>query len=414
MSGGTTLENWAGNVTYSAARVHRPASVEEAAELVAAAERIRALGTRHSFSGVADSTGELVSTERLGRVLDVHASGVTVEAGITYGELGRVLAGHGLALRNFASLPHVSVGGAVATATHGSGVRNQSLAAAVSALDLVVADGSILHLGRGDADFDGAVVALGALGLVARLTLDVVPAFELRQYVFCDLPWTTLDERLSDVLAGGYSVSLFTTWARPAVEQVWVKTADEPAETTYFGARPADVPLHPIEGADPGQATEQLGIPGPSDERLPHFRREATPSAGDELQSEYAVDRAQAAAAIRALRPLAPQVAPLLLVSEIRAIAADDLWLSPFQGRDSVAIHFTWKKRPAEVLALLPRIEEALAPCEARPHWGKLFLTPSDRLAGLYPKLPAFRRLRARLDPAGTFANDFVSRALGG
>jgi xylitol oxidase len=196
------------------------------------------------------------------------------------------------------------------------------------------------------------------------------------------------------------------------VEQIWVKTADELAGP-YFGARPADGPRHPIAGADPANCTVQLGAPGPSDERLPHFRLGATPSAGDELQSEYAVDREQAAAAIRALRPLAPSIAPLLLVSEIRAVAADRLWLSPFHDRDSVAIHFTWKKRPADVLALLPRIEDALAPFEARPHWGKLFATPPDRLRGLYPKLPAFRELRARLDPAGVFANAFVSRALG-
>lgn len=408
----TGLTNWAGNVAYSAAGVHRPGSVEEAAELVASSGRIRALGTRHSFSRVADSAGELVSTERLDRVLDVRADGVTVEAGIAYGALGRVLAGHGLALGNFASLPHVSVGGAVATATHGSGVGNRSLAAAVAALDLVVADGSTLHLRRGDADFDGAVVTLGALGLVARLELDVVRAFDLRQYVFEDLPWPALEEGLWEILAGGYSVSLFTTWTGPAVEQVWVKTADELAGP-YFGARPADGPRHPIAGADPESCTEQLGVPGRSDERLPHFRFGATPSAGDELQTEYAVDREQAAGAIRALRPLAPRIAPLLFVSEIRAVAADSLWLSPFHDRDSVAIHFTWKKRPAEVLALLPRIEETLAPYEARPHWGKLFATPPGRLGGLYPKLPAFRELRARLDPAGTFANDFATRALG-
>jgi xylitol oxidase len=411
MTGGTAARNWAGNVVYAAERVHRPGSVDEAAELVAAAVRIRALGTRHSFSAVADSSGELVSTERLDRVLDVRADGVTVEAGITYGKLGRALAGHGLAIGNFASLPHVSVGGAVATATHGSGVRNRALSAAVSALDLVVADGSIRRLRRGDADFDGAVVALGALGLVARLELDVVPAFELRQYVFCDLPWAEVEQSLWEILAGGYSVSLFTTWAGAAVEQVWVKTADELAGP-YFGARPADVPRHPIAGADPANCTGQLGAPGPSDERLPHFRLGATPSAGDELQSEYAVDREQAIAALGALRPLGPRIAPLLLVSEIRAVAADSLWLSPFHDRDSVAIHFTWKKRPADVLALLPRIEDALAPYEARPHWGKLFATPPERLRGLYPRLPAFRELRARLDPTGTFANDFASRAL--
>jgi xylitol oxidase len=406
------VRNWAGNVTYSAGRIHRPGSVEEAQELVAAADRIRPLGTRHSFSLVADSDGDLLSTEHLDRVVDVGAGTVTVEAGITYGELGRVLEGHGLALRNFASLPHISVGGAVATATHGSGVRNQSLAGAVSALDLIVADGSIHRLQRGDDDFDGAVVALGALGVVARLTLDVVPAFELRQYVFCDLPWPTLEANLGEILAGAYSVSLFTTWAGAGIEQVWVKTTEE-RRGPYFGARPAGGPRNPVPGSDPAHSTEQLGVPGPSAQRLPHFRLGATPSAGDELQSEYAVDREHAVAALQALKPLGLLIAPFLLVSEIRAIAADTLWLSPFYGRDSVAIHFTWKKRPADVLALLPRIEDALAPFDARPHWGKLFTGSPDGIRALYPKLPAFRELRDRLDPEGTFANDFVTRLLG-
>jgi xylitol oxidase len=407
------VENWAGNVTYATDVLRRPGSVEEVQELVAATGRIRPLGTRHSFSLVADSTGHLLSTERLDRVVEVRPEAVTVEAGITYGELARVLAEHGLALGNFASLPHVSVGGAVATGTHGSGVRNRSLAAAVSALDLVVADGSILHVRRGDEDFDGAVVALGALGLVARLTLDVVPAFELRQHVFCDLPWPVVEANLWEILAGAYSVSLFTTWADAGIAQVWVKTTEELAEPAYFGARPAEGPMHPIAGADPAHCTAQLGAPGPSAERLPHFRLGATPSAGDELQSEFAVGREHAVAALQALRPLGPLIAPSLLVSEIRAIAGDSLWLSPFCDRDSVAFHFTWKKRLADVLALLPRIEDALAPFGARPHWGKLFVGSPERIDALYPKLPAFRGLCARLDPDGTFSNDFVARLLG-
>ena len=407
------MKNWAGNVTYSTSRLQRPGTVEEAQELVAAAERIRPLGTRHSFSLVADSDGELLSTERLDHVVEVSAGAVTVEAGITYGELARLLEQHGLALRNFASLPHISVGGAVATATHGSGVRNQSLAGAVAALDLIVSDGSIVRLERGDADFDGAVVALGALGVVARLTLDVVPSFELRQYVFCDLLWPELEANLPEILAGGYSVSLFTTWAGAGIEQVWVKSEEELAEEPYFGARRAEGPRHPIVGADPAHCTAQLGVTGPSSERLPHFRLGATPSAGDELQSEYAVDREHAIAALQALMPLAPLIAPLLLVSEIRAIASDTLWLSPFYGRDSVAIHFTWKKRPADVLALLPRVEEVLAPFDARPHWGKLFVESPERIGALYPRLPAFRELRARLDPDRKFTNNFVARVLG-
>jgi alditol oxidase len=399
------VRNWAGNVAYSTSRVLRPRTVEEARELVAGNDRIRALGTRHSFTGVADGDGALLSTEHLDRVVEIGETTVTVEAGIRYGELAVALHEHGLALANFASLPHISVGGAVATATHGSGARNPSLASAVSALELVTASGELLRLERGDDDFDGAVVALGALGVVARLTLDVVPVFDLRQYIFDPLPWHA---DLDAVLAAAYSVSLFTLWTDDGVEP-WVKTTDE--LDTFFGAAPATSQRHPIAGMPPENTTDQLGVPGPSHERLPHFRLGFTPSGGDELQSEYAVAREHGAAAIEAIRALGPQITPLLLVSEIRAVAADTLWLSPFCARDSVTIHCTWKPLGGEVAAILPRIEDALAPFAPRPHWGKLFaLSPS---AIVYPQLPAFRELRARLDPGRKFGNGFVERYLG-
>jgi len=394
--------NWAGNVTYSAARVLAPQSVDEAQHAVAAATRLRALGTRHSFTRVADTDGTLLSTEHLDRIVEIGERTVTVEAGVRYGELGATLEEHGLALLNYASLPHISVGGAIATATHGSGARNQSLAASVAALDLVRADGELVHLERGDEDFDGSVVALGMLGLAARVTLDVVPAFELRQYVFDGLPWATVEASLDDLLALGYSTSLFTLWTDAGVHQVWVKSID-PVDAC-FGAPAADGPRHPIPDADTANCTEQLGAPGPSGERLPHFRLGFTPSGGDELQTEYAVARENAVDAIRALRPFGPQLTPLLLTSEIRAVAADTLWLSPFNERDSVCIHFTWKPLVEEVLALLPQIEATLAPFAARPHWAKVFV---ESPAALYPRLPAFRELRARLDPDRVFAGAF-------
>ena len=392
-------------------------SVVEAQELVAAFDTIRPLGTRHSFSLVGDSCrdGALLSTEHLDRVVDVDGASVTVEAGIRYGDLATALHERGLAVANLASLPHISVGGAIATGTHGSGVGNQSLAAAVSAIDVVVADGAIHRLERGDDDFDGAVVSLGALGLVVRATLDVVPAFELRQYVFDDLPWVAVDAHLHEILAGGYSVGLFTNWTERGVGQVWVKAADERvAGEPYFGAIPATEPRHPVPGGDVQNATEQLGVPGPSGERLPHFRLGFTPSGGDELQSEYIVAREHAAAAIRELRALGPVVSPLLLISEIRAVVADELWLSPFFERDGIAIHFTWKPLIDDVLAVLPRVEAALAPFAARPHWGKLFVGSPAELDGLYPKLPAFRQLRERLDESGKFRNAFVDRYVDG
>ncbi len=306
------------------------------------------------------------------------------------------------------------MGGAVATGTHGSGVSNQSLAAAVSALELVGADGSLGRLRRGDRDFDGAVVALGALGLVARVSLDVVPAFELRQYVFEDLPWRAVETDLDEILAGGYSVSLFTTWTELGIEQVWVKTTDDLHTQSYFGALPATVPRNPVPGARPDNCTQQLGVPGPSAERLPHFQLGFTPSSGAELQSEYVVPREHGADALRELRGLGSIVSPLLLISEIRTIAADTLWLSPFYEQDSIAFHFTWKPLGDEVLAVLPLIEAALAPFGVRPHWGKLFTLSPQALEAVYPKLPAFRELRQRLDPDGKFQNAFVARYISG
>jgi alditol oxidase len=398
------VENWAGNATYSTDRVLAPRSVAEAQEMVARSELLRPLGTRHSFSRVADTSGVLLSTERLNSIVEVGQRTVVVEAGIRYGELGRVLARHGLAVSNYASLPHISVGGAIATATHGAGRRNQSLACSVAALDLVCADGSLIHLARTDADFEGAVVALGALGLVVRVAIDVVAEFELRQQVFEGLPWPTVEANLDELLALGYSTSLFTRWTTAGVDQAWVKSTVPIA--SCFGAIPADGPRHPIAGADPANTTEQLGAPGPSAERLPHFRLGFTPSRGDELQSEYAVASEHAVEVIRALRPLGPDLTPLLLTSEIRAVAADSLWLSPFYERDSVCIHFTWRPLAAKVDAMLRRIEAALAPFEPRPHWGKLFVQSP---APLYPRLPEFRALRSSLDPERVFANAFDS-----
>lgn len=399
------MKNWAGNTTYSTDRVLAPRSVAEAQEMVARSDVLRALGTRHSFSRVADTSGVLLSTEHLNAIVEVGERAVVVEAGIRYGELGRDLARHGLALSNYASLPHISVGGAIATATHGSGARNQALASSVAALDLVRADGSLIHLDRTDDVFDGAVVALGALGVVVRVTLEVVPEFELRQQVFEGLPWPTVEANLRELLALGYSTSLFTRWTAAGVDQIWVKSTA--SIESCFGAIPADGPRNPVAGADPMHTTEQLGVPGPSAERLPHFRLGFTPSGGNELQSEYAVGREHAVAAVRALRALGPILTPLLLTSELRAVAADTFWLSPFHERDSVCIHFTWKPLAAEVHAVLLRVEAALAPFKPRPHWGKLFVQSP---APLYPRLPDFRALRVGLDPERVYANTFDSQ----
>ncbi|WP_233517632.1 D-arabinono-1,4-lactone oxidase [Geodermatophilus marinus] len=414
---GTPLRNWAGNHTYAARVVHRPATLEQVQELVAGAGRIGVLGSRHSFTAIADST-ELLSLEPLADgtgypadvVVDPGAGTVSLGGGVTYGRLAEALAPHGVALHNLASLPHISVAGAVATATHGSGVGNGNLATAVAALELVTSDGAVRHARRGDADFDGLVVGLGALGVVTRLTLDVEPAYEVRQRVYEGLSWETLQADPDAVLSCGYSVSLFTTWGRD-VDLLWVKSrTDEPdpGDGELFGATPAPVDRHPIPALDPAPCTPQLGVPGPWSDRLPHFRTGFTPSAGDELQSEYLVPRRHAAAALEAVRPLAPRIRPLLQVCEIRAVAADRLWLSTAHGEPALALHFTWRPREDDVRALLADLEAALEPFGPRPHWGKLFRAGAAELSARYPRHADFVALAERLDPRGAFRNDWL------
>jgi xylitol oxidase len=402
------FRNWAGNRAYSTDVVVCPRTLDEVRAAVISADKARAVGARHSFNDIGDTTGTLISTEHLTHVDRPDDRGrVAVGAGLTYGALAAGLSEHGRALANFASLPHISIGGSVATATHGSGPRNGSLASPVCALELVRADGAVCRLRRGDADFDGAVVSLGALGVVTSLTLETVPEFELRQYVFEHIPWELAESELHDLLSYGYSTSLFLSWADPAVAQAWVKTPD--VVDSFFGIRAAGARLHPIRGADPAHTTDQLGIPGRSSERLPHFRLGGVPSAGDELQSEYAVPAETAPDCLRALRSIGPEIAPALHVSEIRAVASDSYWISPFSGRESVTFHFTWKRDPS-VANAIARVEAALAEWEPRPHWAKLFgITPAT-LHRRYPKLNRFLRLRPRYDPGGKFGNDFIDR----
>jgi xylitol oxidase len=414
-----TETNWAANLTYRAARLHRPASLEQVQELVAGASRLRVLGSRHSFNDIADADELLVLDGLPGEVaVDHHAGTVTLPAAMRYGELAGPLRAEGMALANLASLPHISVGGAVATATHGSGDANGNLATAVAGLELVTGTGELLTAARGDPDFDGLVVGLGALGAVTRLTLDVEPDYQVRQRAFEGLPWAALFDHFDEVTSAGYSVSLFTRW-EDAVDQVWVKsrvTAEpEAVHGELFGAVPATLDRHPILGLDPVNCTRQLGVPGPWSDRLPHFRMGFTPSSGEELQSEYHLPREHAVAALEALLGLAGVIRPVLQVSELRTVAADGLWMSPQHGRDTLSVHFTWHKDWPAVRRVLAEVEAALAPFAARPHWGKLFLAGAADLAPRYPRLGDFTGLAGRLDPRGVFVNDWLRRhVLGG
>jgi xylitol oxidase len=412
--------NWAGNVTYSAARFHSPTSVAELQELVAGSDRIRARGTGHSFNAIADTVGDSVSLAAMPPALslDTQRRTVTVGAGVRYGELAAYLQAHGFALPNLGSLPHISVGGACATGTHGSGRTNGVLATAVSALEMVTADGSLAHVARErDADeLAGSVIGLGSLGIVTTLTLDVVPTFEVRQVVYEDIPDVELDRHFDEILSSAYSVSLFSYWTGDRIDQAWLKyRVEDPVgkwrpEPRWMGGRLADGPRNMAPGMSPANCTPQEGTPGPWNERLAHFRIEFTPSSGDELQSEYFVPRDAARDAWRAIRALRPLVAPVVHNGEIRTVAADDLWVSPAHERDSVAFHFTWLPDTAAVTPVVTAIEAALAPYAARPHWAKLATMPPQDVAALFRRYDDFAALVRRRDPAGKLRNELVDR----
>jgi alditol oxidase len=398
--------NWAGNVRFSASSLLRPRTVPEVQQMVASSPRIHALGTGHSFSVVADSpAGTQITLEDLARTVEVDSAAgrARVAAAVRYSELAPALDKAGFAVPNLASLPHITVAGAVATGTHGSGNRNRCLSAAVRALELVTASGELVTV----TDTDAAVVALGALGVVTSLTLDLVESFEVRQWVYDNLPLASLEDRFEEIFGSAYSVSAFTTWRDPGVfDQLWVKhRADDgfQAPTSWQGAVLASGQRHPVPGMPADYTTVQSGVPGAWHERLPHFRAEFTPSAGTEIQTEYLLGRSDAVAALSALAPLATRIAPLLQVCEVRTVAADSLWLSPAYGRDTVGIHFTWLKEPAAVAALLPDIEAALAQFGPRPHWGKLFA--GAPAYGAYPRAADFADLVRRYDPEGKFGN---------
>ena len=415
-----TPANWAGNYRYSTDRLHPATSVEQVQDYVKQHARFKVLGTRHCFNGIADSTVDLLSVREMNRVvsLDAAARTVTIQAGMSYGQLCPYLHEQGFALHNLASLPHISVAGACATATHGSGVKNGNLATAVTALEIVTANADVLTLSREkDSTFDGVVVNLGALGVVTKVTLTIQPAFVMRQDVYLDLPMAQVKDHFEEIAAAGYSVSLFTDWQKGRVNEVWVKRRVDKgvaltADREFYGARPATQNVHPIVELSAENCTEQMGVPGPWYERLPHFRMGFTPSSGKELQSEYFVPRRNAVEAILAVERLRDHVSPHLMISELRTIDADGFWMSPCYNQPSLAIHFTWKQDWDSVQKVLPMIERELTPFGVRPHWGKLFTVPSAQLQGRYERCGEFKQLVERYDPKQKFRNEFLTTHL--
>ncbi|MFB7894526.1 D-arabinono-1,4-lactone oxidase [Microbacterium sp. NPDC056044] len=405
--------NWAGTYEYTAPRIIEATSVDDVVRALRAPGRVRALGTRHSFTDLADTTGTLVDVTGFAAefALDEAARTVTVPAGIRYGVLAVWLDDRGWALGNMGSLPHINVGGATATGTHGSGDANRVLSASVAALRYVGADAEVHEVRRGDPDFDAVVVGLGAYGIVVSLTLDVVPAFRARQDIYSGVSWDAALADYDALTSAGYSVSVFSRWEEQSIGFIWVKsrldTDDDAVPDTILDGVRAPVGQSPLGAED--NVTE-LTAPGPWMLRLPHFRLDAEPSFGDEIQSEYFVARADAPAALSAVRTLGDSIRPHLIWTELRTAAADELWLSPAYRRDVAIIHFTWHNQPDDVAAAVARVEAVLEPFGARPHWGKVHGFDRAAIERVHPRLADARAVFERLDPEGRFSNAHLAR----
>jgi len=420
---GEKITNWAGNLTYSTSSLHKAASFDEARGWIRSQPHFKVLGTRHCFNDIADSKDQFLSLGALNKVvaLDKANHTVTVESGMRYGELAVFLNDNGYALHNLASLPHISVAGGVATATHGSGMHNGNLSSAVVGMEFVTAAGETVNLSRHShaEQFAGAVVHLGGIGVVTKITLAIQPTYQVRQYVYENMPMAQLEHHFDEIMSAGYSVSLFTDWRNRTINEVWIKSrAGEDGHFAtrpeFFGGHAATRDVHPIRANSAENCTPQMGVPGPWHERLPHFKMGFTPSNGAELQSEYFVPRQHSYGAIMAVEKLHEQISPHLFITEVRSIAADEFWMSPCGHQDSTTIHFTWKPEWEAVHRLLPQIEQALAPFHAKPHWGKLFTMPHARLAELYPRMRDFQQLLRHYDPGGKFRNAFLNRNIFG
>jgi alditol oxidase len=413
--------NWAGNLTYSTGNLFTPKNITELQELIKKCKKTRGLGTTHCFNKIADSKQNQISSSAFNKVvsLDKINNTVTVEAGIKYGEFCKYLDDNGYALHNLASLPHISVAGACATSTHGSGTKNGSLATAVVAIEFVNGKGELIHLTKekDGGEFLGAVVNLGALGIVTKLTLSLQPTYKMKQIVYQNLPMVELEKNFEAIMSAGYSVSLFTDWKNKNVSEVWIKSKSDDLKTiapTFYGATLAVKNLHPIEALDAINCTEQMGVEGPWYERMPHFKMGFTPSSGKELQSEFFIPFENAFQGFMAIEKLNEKVSPHLMITEVRTIAADDLLMSPFYKKACVAFHFTWKQEIEEVNTVLPSIEEALAPYNPRPHWGKVFTMKPSVLQSRIEKLNEFKLLMTKHDPEGKFRNEFIDLNLFG
>ena len=401
------MQNWSKNVDFSEKAYLQPQSLSELQEMIRSHANLRPRGSAHSFNEIANTDHYAINLSKMPQVIEVNQEkrSVNVSAGLTYGELAPKLDQQGWALHNLASLPHISIAGSIATGTHGSGIKNQNLANQVISLSVVTADGDLKTFTASDSEFNALVVGLGLGAIVYQYELKVEESYQIRQVIYPEIPLAEIRGNFDQIMSSAYSVSYFTDWADPQVGNLWCKFRDnEVIPQSIGGSSAANKKFHPIPSVDPEACTEQLGEPGAWFERLPHFKLDFTPSVGEEIQSEFFVARKDADAALAAVAALGSEIAPLLWITELRTIAADNLFLSGSYQRDTLAIHFTWKKVDA-IYPVIAKIEKALKPFGARPHWGKVYTTTFEEAVSAFPELAIFKAAMKRLDPAKKFEN---------
>jgi len=406
------MQNWSKNVDFNDRAFLQPESLAELQELARSNGKIRARGTAHCFNEIANTSSYAINLAKMPRVIEVNAENksVKVSSGLTYGELAPVLHNQGWALNNLASLPHISIAGSISTGTHGSGIKNQNLSNQVLSLDIVTAEGELRHIDRANPAFNALVVGLGLGGIAYQYELKIETTFTIRQVVYPEIPLDVLQRNFDQIMGTAYSVSYFTDWSSAQVGNLWCKFRDnEVIPESVGGSAKADKKYHPIPSVDPVACTDQLGESGHWHQRLSHFKLEFTPSVGEEIQTEFFIDRKDAAAAIEAISKLGEEITPLLWITELRTIAADDLWLSGAYQRDTLGIHFTWKKDLA-IYPVIEKVEAALRPFNYRPHWGKVFTADAKYLSTVYPKMSEFKALTEALDPKSKFENLFTRK----
>jgi len=410
------MKNWAGNLTFSAKEYIEIDSISKLQSIVSKASGVKVLATGHSFNDIADTNQTQISIKNLSNKIEIDSikKVVLVPAGMQYADVCRYLETKGWALFNTASLGEITVAGAMLTGTHGSGSNNPVLSDCVEGIEMVLESGEIFNISREDSDeFFGFVISLGALGVFTKLKLKIVESFSIKQFVYENIGIQSISENFDDVFDKSYSVSYFSNWKKNSTGQIWMKFLDNnnfpQLPSVWLDGNIANANQHPVKVNDPSPCTDQMGVSGKWLYRLPHFKLDSSPASGDEVQTEYLVDRAYVSHYIDELSNIGDEIAARVYATEIRTIKADDLWLSGAHGRQTVGFHFTWKKSDS-LQTFLPKIEEILGNHNGRPHWGKLFSTPRENLIGRYPKYSNFEDLLKKYDPNKKFRNSFINR----